>query len=90
MCIVAGNDTKHERADQEALNLDPATTKNLNEKDRQEVSRHVACRSDDQISISVLEERIIFCFAFGETNRSQKHGLIEVEAVEGHVNEEPA
>ena len=90
MCIVAGNDAKHEGADEEALNLDPATTKDLDEIDRQEVPRHVARRSDDEISVSVLEERIIFGFAFGKTDRGQKHGLVEIEAVKSDVDKEPA
>ena len=90
MCIVAGNDTKHERADQEALNLDPAATKDLDEVDCKEVPGHVARRSNDQVSISVLEERVIFGFAFGETDRSQQHGLVEIETVKGDIDEEPA
>lgn len=51
MCTVAGNDGKSERADKEALNLDPAATEDLNEKDCKEVSRHVACRSNTRTSI---------------------------------------
>lgn len=51
MCIVAGNDGKSERADKEALNLDPAATEDLNEKYCKEVSRHVACRSNNRTSI---------------------------------------
>lgn len=90
MFIVAGNNTKHERADEEALNLDPTTTKDLDEIDREEVPRHVASRSDDEIPISVLEERVILGFAFGETDRSQKHGLVEIETVKGNINKEPA
>ena len=90
MFIVAGNDTKHERADKETLDLNPATTKNLNKIDCKEVPRHVAGRSDYQISIGVLEERVIFGFAFGETDRSQKHGLVEIETVKGDVDKEPA
>ena len=90
MGIVAGNDGKHERADEEALNLDPATTKYLNEENRQEVPGDVARRRDDEIPISVLEKRFVFGFAFGETNRRQKDRLIEVEAVESDVDQEPA
>ena len=90
MGIVPGNDAKHERADEEALNLDPATTEYLNEENRQEVPGYVARRSDDEVTISVLEKRIIFGFAFGETNRAKKDGLIEVEAVESNVDQEPA
>ena len=90
MGIVAGNDGKHEGADEEALDLDPATTKYLNEENRQEVPGYVARRSDDEIPIGVLEQRIVFGFAFGEANRSEKDGLIEVEAVESDVDQEPA
>ena len=90
MCIVAGNDAKHEGADEKALNLDPATTKDLDEINRKEVPRHVARRSDDEISVSVLEECVVFGFAFGETNRSQKHGLVEIETIKGDVDKEPA
>ena len=90
MVIVAGNDGKHERADEKALDLDPATTEYLNEEYRQEVPGDVARRSDDEIPISVLEERIVFRLAFGETNRGKKDRLIEVEAVEGDVDQEPA
>ena len=90
MCIVAGDDGKHESADQEALNLNPATTKYLNEENGQEIPRHVTRRSDDQIAISVLEELIVFGFTTGETNRSEKHGLIQVETVKGNIDKEPA
>lgn len=90
MVIVAGDDSKHERADQEALNLDPATTKDLDEKDGQEVPRHVARRGDDQISVSILEERIIFGFTFGKSNGGEKHRLVEIETVEGNVDKKPA
>ena len=90
MGIVAGNDGKHERADEEALNLDPATTEYLNEENRQEISGDVARGSDDEIAIGVFEKGIIFGFAFGEANRRQQDGLIEVEAVESDVDEEPA
>ena len=90
MSVVAGNDGKHERADQEALNLDPATSEYLNEENREEVPGHVARRSDDEIAVSVLEELVILGFATGETNRSQKDGLVEVETVKGDVDKEPA
>ena len=88
--IIASNDGKHERANKEALNLDPAATKDLDKEDCKEVAGYVARRSDDQISISILEERVILGFAFGETNRSQEHGLIEIETVKGNIDEEPA
>ena len=90
MGIVAGNDGKHERADEEALNLDPATTEYLNEVNRQEVPGDVAGRSDDEIPISVLEKCFVFGLAFGETNRSKKDRLIEIQAVESDVDQEPA
>ena len=90
MGIVAGNDGKHERADEEALNLDPATTEYLNEENRQEIPGNIASGSDDEIPISVLEKRIIFGLAFGETNGSQKDRLIEIQAVESDVDQEPA
>ena len=90
MRIFTSNDGKHERADEEALNLDPATTKNLDEVDGKKVPWHVSGRGDDQISISVLEQRVVFGFAFGETDRSQKYGLVEIDTVEGDVDEEPA
>ena len=70
MGVIAGNDGKHERADEEALNLDPATTENLNEENRQEVPGYVAGRSDDKIPISVLEKGFIFGFALGKANRT--------------------
>ena len=78
MIVIAGNDSKHERADQEALNLDPATTKDLDKSDCEEVPRHVARGSDNQVSISILQKRVIFGLAFGESDRSQYHGLIEI------------
>ena len=90
MSIVPGNDGKHERADEEALNLDPATTEDLDEENREEVPGDVAGRSDDKIPISVLKKGVIFGFAFGETDRSEKDGLIEIQAVESDVDQEPA
>ena len=90
MCIVAGNDGKHQSTDQEALNLNPATTKYLDKDDGQEVSRHVSRSSDDKITVSVLEESVVFGFAFGEADGRQEDGLVEVETVEGDVDKEPA
>ena len=90
MVIVAGNDTKHERADKEALNLDPATTKDLDEVDGKEVPRYVARRRDNQVTISVLEERLIFGFAFGKSNGGEKYRLVEIETVKGNIDKEPA
>ena len=55
MVVVARNDSKHERADQEALNLDPASAKDLDEENGQEVARDVARCSDDEISVRVLK-----------------------------------
>lgn len=89
MRIITGNNSKHEGADEEALNLDPATTKYLNEENGEEVPRHVASRSNDEISICVLEEGLVFRFTFGEPNCGQKHRLVEVETVKGDVDEEP-
>lgn len=89
MSVVAGDDGKHERTDEEALNLDPATPQDLNEVDGQEVPGHVARRSDDEIPISVLEERVILGFALGETNGRQKHRLVEVQTVKGDIDQEP-
>ena len=90
MVIVTGNNGKHERADQEALNLNPATTENLNEIDGQEVSGYIAGRGDDQITISVLEEGIVFGFTLGKSNGGEKHRLVEIEAVKGNVDKKPA
>lgn len=89
MSVVAGYDGKHERTDEEALNLDPATPKYLDEEDGQEVAGHVARRSDDEIPISVLEERVILGFALGETNGRQEHRLVEVQTVKGDIDQEP-
>ena len=90
MSIVPGNDGKHERADEEALNLDPATTEYLDEVNREEVPGDVAGRSDDEIPIGVLEKGVIFGLAFGETNRREKDRLIEIQAVESDIDQEPA
>ena len=90
MSIVASNDAEHERTDEEALNLDPATTKNLDEVDGKKVPWHVSGGGDDQISISILEKRVVFGFAFGETDRSQKHRLVEIDTIKGDIDEEPA
>ena len=89
MCVVAGDDGEHEGTDEETLNLDPTAAEDFNEKNRQKVPRHVTGCSDDEISVSVLEEGVEFGFAFGETDRTQQDGLVEVEAVKGHVDQEP-
>ena len=68
MRIIAGDDGEHERADKEALDLDPATTKDLDEEDCEEVARYVTRGGDDEISVGVLQERVVFGFAFGETD----------------------
>ena len=68
MVVVTGNNSKHERADKEALDLNPATTKDLDEVDCKEVPRHVTRGGDDQVPISVLQKRVIFGFAFGKSD----------------------
>ena len=89
MRIVAGDDTKHECTDKEALDLNPTTAEDLDEEDGQEVPRHVTRRSDDQISVRILQEGIVFGFAFGEANRSEKDRLIEIDTVKGDIDEKP-
>lgn len=64
MRIIAGNDTEHQRADEEALNLNPTTAKDLNEEDCEEVTRHVTGRSNDEIAVSILDEGIVLGLAF--------------------------
>lgn len=85
MFIVAGDDTEHECADQEALDLDPTAAKDLNEIDGEEIAGHVTCGRDDKISVAILEESIVFCLAGREADCGEEDRLVEIETVEGHV-----
>lgn len=66
--IVSREDSEHQRTDQEALDLDPASSQLLDEIDREKVSRHVAGGRDDEISECVAEEDIVLVFAGGEAD----------------------
>lgn len=61
--IIARNDPKHERADQEALDLNPASTEDLDEVNCQIIARYVTGGRDDEISICVFEKGIVFRLA---------------------------
>lgn len=87
--IVTRYDSKHKCADQEALDLNPTSSKNLNEIDRQEISRYVASGCDNEIPIGVLEQGIVFCLSLGETNGGEQDGLIEIDTIEGDIDQEP-
>ncbi len=89
MRIVTSDNGKHERGDQEALNLDPATAKDFDEINGQEVARYVTSRRNDQISVSVFEEGVVLRLPLRKANCSEQNGLIEVDTVEGHIDEEP-
>lgn len=64
MSIVTSDDTEHESAHKEALNLDPATAQNLDEIDREEISRYIACCRNDEIAVSVLEQSVVLGLSF--------------------------
>ena len=87
--IVASQNAKHECADQEALDLNPAAAEDFNEGDGEEVARDVTRRGDDEIAVSVLQKSVILGLAFGETNVSEEDGLVEIDTIEGYVNQEP-
>ena len=53
--VVARDDPKHERTNEEPLDLDPTTTKNLDEEYGKEVPGHVSSSRNDQIATSVLD-----------------------------------
>lgn len=87
--VITGDDTEHQRADKEALDLDPPPTKDLNEEDCEEVAWDVTCRSDYEIAVAILEQCVIFRFSFRKANVCEEHGLIEIDTIEGNVNQEP-
>ena len=53
--VVTGDDTEHERADQEALNLDPATAEDFNKVDCEKIAWDVSRRGDDQVTVTILQ-----------------------------------
>lgn len=89
MLVVTSDDSEHESADDEALNLNPATAQDLDEVDCEEVARDVAGCGDDEISVSVLEQRVVLGLSFRKADCTKQNRLIQIETVEGYVDQEP-
>ncbi len=89
MLVVTSDDGEHESADEEALNLDPATAQDLDEIDGEEVARYVAGCCDDEISVGVLEQSVVLGLPFRKPDGAEQNGLVEIETVEGYIDQEP-
>ena len=87
--VVAGDDGEHKRSDDEATNLNWLTADDFDESNGEEVSRDVSGSGDDQVTESSDEEGVVFVAALGKANETQEDGLVQVDTVEGHINEEP-
>lgn len=89
MLVVTSDDGEHQSTHEEALNLDPTTAQDLDEIDCEEVPRDVACCRNDQVAVCVLEQSVVLGLSFGESNGGKQDRLIEIEAIEGDIYEEP-
>lgn len=61
--IATSQDAEHQRADEEALDLDPAAAEVLDEEDGEEVAGYVAGDSNYEVSDGVAEEDVVVCCA---------------------------
>jgi hypothetical protein len=82
----SSEDTKHQGCDEEALDLDPLATEDLNQGNRDEIAGNVTCHSDNQVALGVVEEVFVRSFSGGIPNGGEDDGLVQVDAVEGHVD----
>ena len=89
MIVVAGNNSKHQSRDKEALDLDPATAENFDEVDGQEITRYVAGCGNDQIAITILEKSFVFGLACREADGCKEDRLVKIDAVKCYVDQEP-
>ena len=87
--VVAGDDGEHEGGDDEATDLNWLTTDDLDKSNGEEVTRHVSGSSDDQVTESSDEEGVVFVAALGEADQAEEDGLVQVDTVESHIDEEP-
>ena len=86
---AAGEDAEHQGRDEEALDLNPLAAEQLDEGDGDEVARDVAGNGDDEVALCVLEEVLIGRFAGRVAYVGENDGLVEIDSVEGDVDEEP-
>lgn len=82
-------DTEHEGGDQEATNLNGLAAKELDEGDREEVAGHVTSDGNDQVTLSVVEEVLVWGLAGSVADGGQNDGLVQVDTVESNVDQEP-
>jgi len=82
-------DTEHQGGDEETLDLNPPSAKQLNEGDGKEVTWDVTGDGNDQVTLSVLEEVLVWGLASGVSNISQNDRLVQVDTVKGDIDEEP-
>lgn len=87
--VIASNDTEHERADKETLDLDPLASKHFDQSDGEEVAGYVASGGNDEITVAALQESVVFSRAGGKADVGQKDGLIQIGAVECNIDKEP-
>ena len=87
--IRTSEDTEHESSDEETLDLNPLPAEQFNEGDGEEVARNVTSDGDDQVTLGVPEEVVVWVGASGETDISKNDGLVQIDAVEGNVDQEP-
>jgi hypothetical protein len=87
--VSTSNDTEHESSDEETGNLNGLTAEDLDESDGEEVTRNVTGSSNDQITVGSDEKRVVLIATFGEADLLQEHRLVQVDAVESNIDEEP-
>lgn len=72
------------------MDLDPAASEDLNQENGKEITRDVARCGYDQVPVGVSEQLVVLGFARGETNGGEENRLIEIEAIESYIDQEPA
>ena len=90
MVISTRNDGEHQSTDQKSLDLYPAPAEPFDEIDGEEISRDVSCNGNNQISDGVPLQHFVFGRPRREADFGQDDGLVEIRAVKGHIEEEPA
>ena len=89
--VGEGGKRTEQRSEQEALNLDPFTAELLDGEDGRVVPRDEAKCGDDDVASADLDEALVGRAVLAiEADLLQDNVLVEVDTVEGDVEQEPA
>jgi len=85
----ASKDTECECGDKETLDLDPFAAENLNEGNREEITRNVTSNGNNQVTLGVVEKVLVWGSASGVTDGLEDSRLVQVDTVESNIDQKP-